>query len=52
MSRLNFGMITGAIEIRHFRPITVINVMHRISVKVSATRLVLLADTCANTLTS
>jgi hypothetical protein len=45
MSRLNFGMITliskevGAIDIRQFRPITVINVIHRIFAKVCASRI-------------
>jgi hypothetical protein len=45
MSRLNFGVITlipkivGAIDIRQFRPITVINVIQRIFSKVCALRL-------------
>jgi hypothetical protein len=45
MSRLNFGVITlipkivGATDIRQFRPITVINVIQRIFLKVCASRL-------------
>ena len=45
MSRLNFGVITlipkvvGAMDIRQFRPITVINVIQRIFAKVCASRL-------------
>lgn len=45
MPRLNFGVITlipkvtGATDIRQFRPITVINVIQRIFAKVCATRL-------------
>jgi hypothetical protein len=45
MSRLNFGVITlipkvvGAMDIRQFRPITVINVIQRIFAKVCASRI-------------
>ena len=45
ISRLNFGVVTlfpeivGATDIRQFRPITVLNVIHRIFSKVCATRL-------------
>ena len=45
MSRLNFGVVTlipkvvGAMDIRQFRPITVLNVIHRIFSKVCALRL-------------
>ena len=45
MSRLNFGVVTlipkvvGATDIRQFRPLTVLNVIHRIFSKVCASRL-------------
>ena len=50
MSRINYGIITlipkvfGAVDIRQFRPMTVINVLERIFSKVGAARLANVAD--------
>ena len=58
MARINYGVISlipkvvGATDIRHFRPITVINVLERIFAKVCATRLSPVAERIAHPLQS
>ncbi|XP_020193058.1 uncharacterized protein [Aegilops tauschii subsp. strangulata] len=58
MARINYGVISlipkvvGATDIRQFRPITVINMLDRIFVKVCATRLSPVAERIAHPLQS